>query len=61
MYGFGEVKNADKETLQLMEEYVIEFLINTCKRADERSKRSGYTQVQLKDLIHIMQQDPVKY
>ena len=37
MYGFGEDKDPNEETLELMELYVIEFISNVSKRALSRS------------------------
>ena len=33
MYGFGEEKDPNEETLELMELYVIEFVSNVAKRS----------------------------
>ena len=39
MYGFGDDKNPLDETVELVDDYINEFIINLAKRALKRSKR----------------------
>jgi len=61
MYGFGDDMEPLKETTELMEQYVVEYLSNMCNRVLERSMRGGHNSMQLGDLIHVLKSDPKKY
>ena len=61
MYGFGVSKDPLPETLELMEQYIIEFLGNMTNRVLTRSMRRGYQNMQLEDLMHFLKDDPKKY
>ena len=61
MYGFGEERDPNEETLELMELYVIEFISNVTKRSLQRSQRSGYNSIQLRDLLKVLQDDDKKF
>ena len=61
MYGFGDDMEPLKETTELMEQYVVEYLSNMCNRVLERSMRGGHSHMQLGDLIHVLKSDPKKY
>ena len=39
MYGFGDDKNPLDETVELVDDYLNEFIINLAKRSLKRSKR----------------------
>lgn len=55
MYGFGEDMEPRDDTLELMEEYVIEFMNNVTKRSLIRSQRSGFNTIQLRDLLKVIE------
>ncbi len=42
MYGFGDDLEPLKETTELMEQYLIEYLSNCCNRVLLRSMRGGH-------------------
>ena len=43
MYGFGDDLEPLPESCELMEQYLVEFLANTCNRNLQRSMRGGHT------------------
>jgi hypothetical protein len=53
MYGFGDDLHPLPESTELMEQYLIEFLANTCNRNLQRSMRGGHTNMQLGDLCYL--------
>lgn len=55
MYGFGDDLDPDKETMELMEQYIIEYISNFSKRVLSRSMRGGHDSMQTGDAIHILQ------
>jgi hypothetical protein len=61
MYGFGDDLDPLPESTELMEQYLVEFLANTCNRNLQRSMRGGHTNMQLGDLCHLLQPDPKKF
>lgn len=61
MYGFGDDRDPCKETKELMEQYVVEYMSNMCNRVLSRSLRRGYKDMQLGDLVYMLQTDPKKY
>ncbi|XP_003743164.1 transcription initiation factor TFIID subunit 13 [Galendromus occidentalis] len=58
MYGFGDDKQPYMETVDLLEELVIEFITDLCHRAMEIG-RPG--RVQVEDIIFLVRKDPRKY
>ena len=42
MYGFGDDLEPLKETTELMEQYIIEYITNFVKRVLNRSMRGGH-------------------
>lgn len=61
MQGFGEVSNPREDTLELMEQYTIEFITNVTKRTLARSLRSKYNTIQLRDLLKVIEEDEKKF
>jgi Transcription initiation factor IID, 18kD subunit len=61
MYGFGETQHPRDDTLDLMETYVYEFINNLVHRSLDRSQRSGFTQIQMRDLLKVIEADEKKY
>lgn len=57
MVGFGDTEHPDPETIALLEEYIIEYIQTVAIAAYKRSKRRGYNDIQLKDLMHIIFKD----
>ncbi|XP_030376999.1 transcription initiation factor TFIID subunit 13 [Scaptodrosophila lebanonensis] len=58
MFGFGDDKNPYTETVDLLEDLVIEYITETTHRAMEIG-RTG--RVQVEDIIFLVRKDPRKY
>lgn len=61
MIGFGESGEPREDTVELMELYVIEFITNISKRAMSRSQRGGFSNIQLRDLLKVIEDDEKKF
>jgi len=61
MRGFGESGEPRDDTLELLESYVFEFINNLIQRTLQRSQRSGYSQIQVRDLLKVIEQDEKKF
>jgi hypothetical protein len=61
MYGFGDNENPDGESVELLEQYVIEYIQNVSLMAYKRSKRRGFNEIKLKDLLYIIKNDKKKF
>ncbi len=61
MYGFGDVENPDNETVELLEQYLMEYIQNISLLAFKRSKRRGFNEIKLKDLLYIIKNDKKKF
>ena len=57
MYGFGDSLEPNWETMELMEQYLIEFVANIVNCVFKRSQRGGNHNMQLGDLLHYLQQN----
>jgi transcription initiation factor TFIID subunit 13 len=61
MYGFGDSENPDNESVELLEQYLIEYMQNIALLAFKRSKRRGFNEIKLKDLLYIIRNDKKKF
>ena len=61
MIGFGDSEPVNTETAELLQEYIIEYIQNISMLAYRRSKRKGFNEIQLKDLIYLIRNDKKKY
>lgn len=61
MFGFGDSEYPDVETVKLLEQYLIEYIQNISLLAYKRSKRRGYNEIKLKDLLYIIKKDKKKF
>jgi hypothetical protein len=61
MIGFGDSDSPDTESVDLLEHYLIEYIQNIALLAYKRSKRKGFNDIQLKDLLYIIKNDKKKY
>ncbi len=61
MYGFGDTENPDNESVELLEQYLIEYIQNIALLAFKRSKRRGFNEIKLKDLLYIIKNDKKKF
>ena len=58
MYGFGDDQNPYTESVELIEELVIEFITELTQKASQIG-RPG--RVQVEDIVYLIQKDPQKY
>ena len=61
MYGFGDAKNTDHESVELLQEYVIEYIQNISYAAFRRNKRKGSNELSLRDLLYVLKKDKKRY
>ena len=61
MIGFGDSEPINLESAELLQEYIIEYIQNISMLAYRRSKRKGFNEIQLKDLIYFIKNDKKKY
>jgi hypothetical protein len=61
MYGFGDSENPDTESVELLEQYLVEYIQNIALLAFKRSKRRGFNEIKLKDLLYIIKNDKKKF
>ena len=61
MIGFGDSEPVNTESAELLQEYIIEYIQNISMLAYRRSKRKGFNEIQLKDLIYLIRNDKKKY
>lgn len=61
MYGFGDDLEPLKETTELMEQFIIEYIANLSKRVLARSMRGGHDSMQVGDAIYILRNNEKTY
>lgn len=61
MYGFGDIENPETESLELLEQYIIEYVQNISISAYKKSKNRGFSEIKLRDLILTIKNDKKKY
>jgi len=61
MYGFGDSESPDPESVELLDQYVIEYIQNIALLSYKRSKRRGFNEIKLKDLLYIIKNDKKKF
>ena len=63
MYGYGDDDPQDDATVDLMEVYVQEFVINLVSQAMRRSQRhnNGSNSIRLADVLNVIKHDEKKY
>eukprot|EP01124_Arcella_intermedia_P001404 TRINITY_DN10763_c0_g2_i1.p1 TRINITY_DN10763_c0_g2~~TRINITY_DN10763_c0_g2_i1.p1 ORF type:complete len:136 (-),score=29.14 TRINITY_DN10763_c0_g2_i1:99-467(-) len=59
MYGFGDVKNPEDETVNLMQELVFEYIREMTFKASEVASKRG--KIQPEDLVFVIRKDRKKY
>ncbi|XP_076807961.1 transcription initiation factor TFIID subunit 13-like [Clavelina lepadiformis] len=58
MYGFGDDQNPYTESVELLEELVIEFITEIAHKASQNGRQG---RVQVEDIVYLVQKDPPKY
>ena len=61
MYGFGDVENPEHESVELLQEHVIEYIQNIAYAAYRRNKRKGSNELSLRDLLYVLKKDKKRY
>ena len=63
MYGYGDAILPNDETVDLMEVYVQEYVINLVSQAMRRSQRhtNGSNAIRLADVLNVLKHDEKKY
>lgn len=61
MFGFGDIEEPDNETAELLEEYIVEYVQNIAILAFRKSKRRGFSEIKLRDLLLVLKNDKKKY
>ena len=61
MYGCGDDPNPDEKTLDLVEAYFEEVLINLVVQSSRRAQRHGSNSLRLSDVLHVIRKDDRKY
>jgi hypothetical protein len=61
MKGFGESGEPRDDTLELLEAFVYEFTNNLVQRSLQRSQRSGFAQIQMRDVLKVIEKDEKKF
>ena len=59
MYGFGDAKEPDPESVELLEDMLVEYLTNVAHRAMEVAERRG--RMQTEDLLYVIRNDRKKF
>jgi len=55
MYGFGDAKDPDENTMILLESYVEEFIKDLIIRGYNRSLKAGYSKIRVADILFQIQ------
>lgn len=58
MHGFGDDRNPYEDTVDMVEDLVVEFITETTLKAMEVGKKG---KVQVDDILYIVRKDPKKY
>ena len=65
MYGYGDAETPNDATVDLLEVYVEEFVINMVSQALRRSQRHptthGSNNIRLADVLNVIKHDEKKY
>jgi transcription initiation factor TFIID subunit 13 len=59
MYGFGDAKEPDPESIELMEEMLVDYLENVAHRSMDVASRRG--RMQTEDLLYVIRNDRKKF
>jgi transcription initiation factor TFIID subunit 13 len=59
MYGFGDAKEPDPDSIALMEDMLVEYLTNVAHRSMEVAERRG--RMQTEDLLYVIRNDRKKF
>ena len=59
MYGFGDEKNANPESKELMEQFLVDFIDKIVKKGMKRSNARGmYNKIIKDDILYLIKDNP---
>ena len=61
MFGFGDDPNPDEKSVDVMEGYFEEIILNLVTQSSRRSQRHGSNQLRLADVLHTIRKDDKKF
>ena len=61
MFACGDAETPNESTLDLLETYAEEFIINLVMQAQRRSQRHASNSLRVADILHVIRKDDVKY
>ena len=61
MFGFGDNEYPNEASLDLLEIYVEEFIVNLVVRTQRRAQRNGSNTLELADVLRSLQKDEKKF
>ena len=61
MYGFGDNEYPNEASIDLLEVYLEEFIVNLVVRTAKRSQRNGSNTLKLADVLRVLQKDEKKF
>ena len=61
MYGFGDDRIPNEQTVDQLEIYIEEFITNLVARASRRCQRHGNDTLKLADILRVLEQDQKKF
>ena len=61
MFGFGDKENPDTESIELLQEYIIEYIQTISLAAYRRSRRKGINELALKDILQVIKKYKKRY
>ncbi|KAG9224171.1 hypothetical protein CCMSSC00406_0006839 [Pleurotus cornucopiae] len=54
MYGFGDDRNPASDTVNVMEEILVEFILDVCTQASQHSSSNRKARLSIEDLRHVL-------
>ena len=61
MFGLGDEESPDEKSLELLEVYIDEFIVNLVTQASRRSHRHNSNSLRLADVLHTIRKDEKKF
>lgn len=59
LYGFGDVTNPRQDTLDIVEDCLLEYMTHVLEQASKLSMKRG--KLKTEDLLTVLRRDPKKY
>ena len=61
MYGYGDDRTPNEQSVDLLEIYVEEFICNLVSRSMRRRQRHGDNSIKVADVLEVLKKDEKKY